>query len=97
MFMPAQANEWDDAISKMLVIPAKIYEYKEQKWRDCLTAHPAEERLAAMSKWVTLYRELVGKTRETVAQNQARRAKGENVDQVVEANAIKWLPVTCPP
>lgn len=88
----AQANEWDDAISRMLVIPAKIYEYKEQKWRDCLMAHPAEERLSAMSHWVLMNRELVAKTRDRVAQFQARRAKGESVDAVAEANANRWLP-----
>lgn len=82
--LPALANEWDDAISKLLVVPAKLYEYKEAKWRECLTAHPAEERLAAMSRLVVTQRELVATTRTQVDQYARHRTQGQAVDAVVE-------------
>ena len=92
MAAPTLANEWDDAISRTLVIPAKIYEYKEAKWRECLTKHHVEERLAALSHLVVMNRELVATTREKVAQFQMRRAHGEDIDSLAEANVNKWLP-----
>jgi hypothetical protein len=89
---PALANEKDDAINRAQVTPAKNQEYTEAIWRECLTEHHSEERLAAFSHLVVMNRELVSTTREKVAQFQMQRDHGDDVDSLAEADANKRLP-----
>jgi hypothetical protein len=89
---PALAYERDDAINRALVTPANNQEHKEAMWRECLTEHHSEERMAAFSHLVVMNRELVSSTREKVVQFQMRRDHGEDVDSLAEADANKKLP-----
>ena len=88
----ALADEKDDAINRALVTPANNQEYKEAMWRECLTEHHSEERMAAFSHLVVMNRELVSTTREEIAQFQMRRDHGEDIDSLAEADANKRLP-----
>jgi hypothetical protein len=88
---PALSNERDDAINRALVTPTKNQEYKETMWRECLSEHHTEERLAAFSHLVVMNRELLSTTREEVAHFQMRRDHGEAVDSLAEADANKRL------
>jgi hypothetical protein len=88
----AGANEVDDAISRALVVPARIYEQNEARHRQCLVEHAHEERLAAMSRAVVGGRRLVAQTREKVALMESQRSRGEKVDALMQANAARSLP-----